>query len=183
MVLERTQGNIYRFGLALPNHFADWRTPTTAELNANPDNDPEGTIFHLTCALDIDGTVFDLVDPDMDESTSFCEESTSSTPISRNLEIAYQYFRATEEGRLDDSTKYNTAHLAFTLMTWRGVEYYAFTSVGQGPDEPFQVGDRVSMGYVATDWATDSPATSEVVTSLQEFAPRGRVLWNYELQA
>lgn len=183
MVARRIQGNIYRFGLASPDHFADWRNPTVAELNANPDNDPSGTIFHLTCALDVDGTVFNLADPDMDDSTSFCEEATDSSPISRNVDITYEIFRATEEGRLDDPTKYNTAHLAFTLLAWRGVEYYAFMSVGRGPDEDFEVGDRVSLALVATDWALDNGATAEVMRMTQEFAPRGRVAWNQKLEA
>ena len=45
MALERLQGLVHRFHLAAPNHFADWKNPTLLELNANPTNDPNGTIF------------------------------------------------------------------------------------------------------------------------------------------
>src|SRR5690625_3156610 len=111
MALERTQGQIYRWGVASPLAFEDWRTPTVAELNANPTNDPEGLIFDLTCALDTDGTTFDLTDPDTDDSTSFCQEATEETPISRNVEIVLELFRATEENKIDDPNTWNTAHL------------------------------------------------------------------------
>ena len=56
MALERLQGLVHRFHLAAPNHFADWKNPTLLELNANPTNNPNGTIFNLTCALDTANT-------------------------------------------------------------------------------------------------------------------------------
>lgn len=183
MALERTQGQIYRWGVASPLAFEDWKNPTVAELNANPTNDPEGLIWDLTCALDTDGTQFDLTDPDVDDSTSFCQDSTESSPMSRNVEIAFEIFRATEENKIDDPTTWNTAHLAFTLLTWRGVELFFWRSVGEKPGEDFEVGQRISMARAATDWAVDSPATSEALRMTQEPAPRGDILWNYKVAA
>src|SRR5690625_1687554 len=144
MALERTQGQIYRWGVASPLAFEDWRTPTVAELNANPTNDPEGLIFDLTCALDTDGTTFDLTDPDTDDSTSFCQEATEETPISRNVEIVLELFRATEENKIDDPNTWNTAHSGFTLLAWRGVEYFFWRSVGEAPGEELADGQRTS---------------------------------------
>ena len=61
MALKRLQRDeVYRFYLASPLAFADWENPTTAELNANPTNDPNGLIFNLSCALDTDTSQFDL---------------------------------------------------------------------------------------------------------------------------
>lgn len=183
MALERTQGQIYRFGVASKLAFADWKNPTTAELNANPTNDPTGLIFNLTCALDTDGTQFDLTDPETDDSTSFCQDATESTPISRTAEVVYEFFRATEEGKINDPSVWNTAHLAFTLLAWRGVELFAWRSVGEDPDALFKVDDRISMVEVATDWGIDSAATTEVMRMTQTFAFRGSVLWNHKIGA
>lgn len=181
--LNRTQGQVYRFLLASPLAFADWRNPTAAELNANPDNDPHGLVFHLTCALDTDGTVFNLADPEMDDSTSFCQEATDQEPMSDNVEVTYSIFRATEEERNDDPTKWNTSHLAFTLLAWRGVEYFAIMSVGEAPDEPFAIGDVIKMARVATNHGIDEVGTGENIRLNAEMAFRGSVLWNYKVAA
>lgn len=181
MALERIQGRVYRFFIAHPLAFEDWRNPTTAELNANPDNDPHGLIFNITCALDTDGTQFDLADPEMNDSTSFCQEATDQEPMSDNVEIVFQIFRATEEGRINDPTKWNTSHLAFTLLAWRGVEYYVGMSVGEDFDSPYEVGDILKMARVSTDWGTDVIGTGEDVRMTQPFAVRGGVNWNYEV--
>lgn len=183
MALERLQGQVYKFYLASPLAFADWQNPTLAELNANPDNDPNGLIFNLTCALDTDGTTFDLADPEMDDSTSFCQEANDSEPMSQNVEITYQSFRATEETRIQDPTKWNTAHLAFTLMAWRGVEYFAIMSIGNEFDSPFELGDRIKMAKVSTDYGIDTVGTSENIRLTQTFAFRGSVAWNIEIAA
>lgn len=183
MALERTSGKIYRWGVASPLAFADWKNPTKAELNANPSNSPEGLIYELTCALDTDGTVFDLSDPDLDESTSFCQDSSESTPMSRNVDITFEIFRATAENKIDDPNVWNTAHLAFTLLAWRGVEYFFWRSVGEAPGEEFTVGDRISLARAVTNWGLDSPATTESVRMTQEPGPRGDVLWNHKIAA
>ena len=78
MALERLQGLVHRFWFASPLAFEDWTKPTANEMNANPTNDPHGLIFNLTCPLDTEGTVFDLTDPEMDDSTSFCQEASDS---------------------------------------------------------------------------------------------------------
>lgn len=181
MALERLQGRQYRFALAHPLAFADWRNPTSAELNANPDNDPHGLIFNITCALDTDGTQFDLADPEMNDSTSFCQEATDQDPMSDNVEIALQIFRATEEMRTQDPTKWNTSHLAFTLLAWRGVEYFAIMSVGEEFDSDYAAGDILKMAKVATDWGTDVIGTGEDVRMLANPAFRGSINWNYEV--
>lgn len=183
MALVRMQGNVYRFLIAFPQLFADWENPTVAELNSNPDNDPHGAIFNLTCAMDTDGTTFDLNEPEMDDSTSFCQKATDQEPMADNVEVIFQFFRATSERATDDPSRWNNAHLAFTLLAWRGVEYFAILSVGEEPDEPFAVGQEVSMAKVATDWGVDSIGTGEPVRMIQNFAFRGDVNWRHTLGA
>ena len=61
MPVDRLQADqVYRFYLAHRLAFANWQTPTIAELNANSTNAPSGLIWNLTCALNTDGTTFDL---------------------------------------------------------------------------------------------------------------------------
>lgn len=175
--------NPYRFRLASPLAFENYQEPTDDELNANPDNDPHGLIWDLTCALDTNSTTFTLGDPELDESLSFCQEAGSSEPMSYNPEIAFQFFRATEEGRIGDPTKYNTAHLAFTLLAARGVEYFAVMSVGKDPSEPFAPGDEVKIAEVATDWGIDVVGSGENARMNQDFANRSRVAWNVPVVA
>lgn len=183
MALVRLQGRKYKFYLAHPLAFADWKNPTAAEMNANPDNDPHGLIFNVTCALDVDGTQFDLGDPDVDDSTSFCQEATDEELMSDNAEIVFEFFRATEETRRNDPTKWNSAHLAFTLMAWRGIEYFAIMTVGNDYDDPIVIGDELKMAGVATDWGTDVIGTGESIRMNQPFAFRGNLNWNYEVVA
>lgn len=183
MSLERLQGNVYRVHLAAPNAFADWTHPTLAELNANPTNDPNGLIFNLTCALDVDNTSFNLSDPETDDTHTFCQEASDSEPMSDNVEVVFSAFRPTKDTKLTDANAWNSAYLAFTLLAWRGVEYYAILSVGKGPEEPFAIGDRIKMAYVVTDWGLDEIGTGENVRITQTFGFRGRVNWNYEIAA
>lgn len=184
MALERlNEDAVYRFLLASPLAFADWRNPTAAELNANPDNDPNGLIYTISCALDTDGTTFSLGDPELDESLSFCQEAGDSEVIAQNPEIVFQAFRATEETRLNDPTKWNQAHLAFTLLAWRGIEYFAILSVGESVDTPFAAGQRIKMAEIATDWGVDVVGTGEVARISNDTAARSRLNWNYTLAA
>ena len=177
----------YRFLLASPDHFADWRNPTVAELNANPTNDPSGSIFNVTCALNTDGTQFDLDDPTLDETLTFCQDPGNGEVMERSATVAFQWARATE--RWDDASSmaesdgYNASTLIDSLLRWRGVDYFAILSIGKGPDAPFAAGDRIKMAEVSTDWATDESGTGNNVTSTQTFAKRSRLVWNWSVTA
>lgn len=181
MALERTRGAKYRLGVASPLAFDDWRNPTANELNANPTNDPTGLIFDLTCAIDTDGTQFDLTDPEVDDSTSFCQDASSGEPISRNADVTFEIFRATEENKINDPAVWNTAHLAFTLLAWRGVEYFFWISHGEDPGTAFADDQRISLVRGETDWGVDSPATTEMMRMTATPAVRGDILWNHKI--
>lgn len=178
-----TDDKVYRFYLAHPLAFEDPAAITVAELNANPTNDPNGLIYNLTCSLNTDGTVFDLDEPDYDDSTSFCQEASSQEPMAKNANVVYDFFRATEEMSTVNPAMWNNAHLAHTLLRWRGQEYLAIMSIGESEDAPFAVGDEISVVQVATDHAVDNVGNGENVTSTQSFANRGVWMWEWPLAA
>lgn len=186
MALRRLQADqVYRFYLASPLAFADWENPTVAELNANPTNDPDGLIWNLTCALNVDNSQFDLDDPELDETLTFCQTAGNSEVLSRSASIVY----AAEMSKtrwLDASSTlaedgFNQANLALSLLAWRGIEYFAILSVGESEDTPFAVGDRIKMAEVATDWGVPTFGTGENHKLVQTFASRSRLSWNYQV--
>lgn len=166
-----------RFLIAFPEAFDDWQNPTTDELNSNPNNDLDGLVFNITCALNQEGTQFDLGDSDTDDSLTFCQVAGAVNPTTFNPEIIYEIERS------KDPTEDNTANTAFGLLAWKGVEFFAIASVGEDPDADFEVGDRVKMARVAVDYPTDVFNIGENVRLSQDLANRGDVNWNYELEA
>lgn len=177
MANERLFNPATRFWLAFPEAFADWQNPTAAEFNANPDNDPEGLIFEITCALNQDGTQFDLGDSDTDDSLTFCQVAGAANPTNMNPEIVYEIERS------KDPLAVNTANLAFGLLAWKGVEYFAILSVGEEPGEDVAVGHRVKMAKVALDFPADVFGSGENVRLSQSFANRGDVAWNIRIDS
>lgn len=186
MSLRRLQNDrVYRFYLASKLAFKDWENPTTAEFNANPTNDPNGLIWNLTCALDTDTTQFDLDEPDSDDSLTFCQSAGNQEPMEYSATVVYG-IQLAKERWLDASSTlavngFNTSTLAQSLLTWRGIEYFAIMSVGKGEDEPFAVNDRVKMVEVATDWGIPEGGSGEMYKMTQTFAKRSSINYNYKL--
>lgn len=190
MALQRlTNDDVYRWRLAHKLAFADWTNPTAAELNANSDNsDPSGLIINPTCAISTDGSQFDLDDPELDESLSFCQKAGDSEVMSRSATVVIEYFAATQRWLDATSTAevdgYNSANLTHSWLAWRGLDnIFAILSVGSDVDAPFAVGDRVKMVEVATDWAVPNVATGSMKTWTQTFAKRSQLAWNVEITA
>lgn len=183
MANERLFGPNTRFLLASPLAFADWKNPKTTEFNANPTNSPNGLIWDLTCVFSEDGTQFDLGDSDTDDSLSFCQTSGAVNPTSYKPDITYSVFRAATPWIVSNAATKSTAELARTLLSYRGIEYFAILSVGEAPGTPFAVAQRVKMARVSTDFATDEIGSGDVVRLTQKFAGRGDINWNYKLAA
>lgn len=188
MALKRLQRDeVYRFYLASKLAFEDWQNPTVAELNANPTNDPDGLIWNLSCALDTDTTQFDLDEPDADDSLTFCQSSGNQEAMEYSATIIYGVQMAKERWLDAESTLaadgFNTSTLAQSLLTWRGVEYFAILSVGKDVDAPFAVSDRIKMAEVATDNAIPEGGTGEMYKLTQTFAKRSSLNWNYKVSA
>lgn len=188
MALKRLQKDeVYRFYLASKLAFEDWENPTVAELNANPTNNPNGLIWNLSCALDTDTTQFDLDEPDSDDSLTFCQSAGNQEAMEYAATIVYGLQLAKERWTDADSTLavagFNTSTLAQSLLTWRGVEYFAILSVGKDVDAAFAVNDRIKMAEVATDYGIVEGGSGEMLKMVQTFAKRSSILWNATLTA
>lgn len=190
--IRLTRDDAYRFGLASPRAFEDWTNPTAAELNANPTNLPSALIWNLSCVNNQDGTQFDLDDPDLDDSLTFCQEAGNGEVLVENATVIYEFERSKGRWLNAASTTvpadptadgYNVAELALSLMAWRGIEYFAWMSIGKGPDEPFAVGDDISLIRVATDNGVDTVGTGENARMTQTFGFRSDILWRYTITA
>ena len=184
MANERLFGPKTRIGLASVFHFANWQAPTAAEMNAaNAAPNLTGSIWDLSCALDLDNTTFDLGDSETDDELSFCQWAGMEEPTQLNPEIVYTAFRSTVPYEVSTPSTLNQANVAFALMAHRGQEYFAWMSDGKEPGESFAIGDRVSLVKVATDFGVDEVGTGENVKLSQTFGFRSDILWRYRLVA
>lgn len=183
MANERLFGPATRFYLASPLAFDDWQNPTSAELNANASNSATGLIWDITCALSEDGTTFDLAESETDDSLSFCQVAGAVNPTNYNTEITYSIFRAKERWLVSNPNTFNTAELARTLLTYKGIEYFAILSVGEEAGTAFAPGDRIKMARISTDYGVDEIGSGDNATLNIETAGRGSLLWNYEVPA
>lgn len=178
---------VVRFILASRLAFEDWTKPTVAEMNAwmtGPvQNDPNGLIWNLTCAIAQDGTTHDLAESETDEELSFCQVAGAVNPTTRNVDIQWNIFRDEKPWVISDPTTESVANLAFSLLAWRGVEYFAIASVGKAFDQPFAVGDKIKLAGVATDFLADEVSSGETVKGLGNFLGRGDIRWNYTLES
>lgn len=177
----RLYGPNVRIGLASVYAFADWQNPTVAEFNARSSTNPHAQVFELSCALDEDSTTFDLGESETDDSKSFCQVAGTSSPTSYNPEIVFSAFQSEVPWVVSDPATLNTANLAKSLLAWRGVEYFAWMSVGKEPGALFTSGDRVKLARVATDFGIDEIGSGDNAKLNQTFASRGDVNWNFEL--
>lgn len=184
MANERLFGPKTRIGLASVHHFADWENPTVAEMNeAIGAADMEGSIWDLSCALDLDSTTFDLGDSETDDELSFCQTAGASTPTDYNPEVSYTAFRSTVPWVVSDPATLNQANAAFALLAWRGVEYFAWYSDGKEPGELFTIGDRVSLIRVVTDFGVDEVGTGANAKITSALGFRSDINWRYKLEA
>ena len=167
-----TNTRLYRenvtFALALPEAFADWENPTAAELNG-------ALVYNITCALNEDGTTFNLGDSDTDDSLSFCQAAGAVSPTYYNPEVTLEAFRS------DDATDSNTANTAFGLLAFPDIEYFAIMRVNGAPDAVFAVGDRVSIVRVKTDYPTDVANAGENIRVANAMLSQGDVNWAFEV--
>lgn len=159
--------NIF-LGLAMPEAFANWQAPTAAELNGP-------LVYGITCALNEDGTTFNLADSDTDDTITFCQTAGSVTPTRQNAEVVY------EAERSENPTASNQANTAFGLLAFPDIEYFAILRVGKDSDVAFAVGDRVSLVRVATDYPVDVVGNNENVRLSNTFLQKGDINWNYEV--
>ena len=188
MALKRLKKDeVYRWYLASPLAFADWENPTVAELNSNLTNDPDGLIFNITCALSQSDSQFDLDDPELDDTLTFCQSAGNGEVSTRSATVVFGFQEAKERwlnaGSTLEADGFNAATLTRSLLMWRGVPYFAILSVGKDPDALFAVGDRIKMAEIETDLAVLNSGTGGNMIWLQTPAKRSRLAWNVEITA
>jgi hypothetical protein len=157
------------FLLAHPEAFADRTAPSAAELQNSL------LVHNITCALNEDGTEFTLGDSDTDDSLTFCSKAGISSPTFYNPTVVMEAFRDA------DVTADGVFNKAFDLLAWPDIEYIAILRVGKDSDALFEVGDKIKMVGVKTDFGTDVVASGENVRINQAFLNNDFVNWNYEV--
>ena len=170
MANERLKGPATRWLVAAKEAFADWENPTAAELNARV-----GLVHNITCAVNQDGSTFDLGDPDTDDSLTFCQRAGAVNSTTRNPDIVIEV----ETSKVKNVV--NTANIAHSLLRWPGVEYFFIMSVGEAPEAPFEVGDIIKMASAETDWGVPVAGTGENIRLSQTPLSRGDLAWNVQL--
>lgn len=160
--------------LAGPNAIADLENLSAAELNAGI---TDGTIVDVTCALNQEGSQFDLDDSDTDDSLSFCQVAGAEEPTFYNATIVYEAFRSRDE--LDD----NSATTAFEWLAWPDIQYYAILRVGEEPGTAFASGQEVKVADVITDLPVDVYGSGENIRISNSLLFQGSLAWNVTLGA
>lgn len=175
----RLKNPAVRILVAHPLAFANWQTPTAAELNART-----GLVHEITCAVNQDGSTFDLGDSDTDDSLTFCQVAGAVNPTTANADIVLEI----ETSAVKNTA--NTANIAQGLLRYPGVEYFFIMSVGSpvgatttGPGVQFVAGDQIKMARGETDFGVDVFGTGENIRLSQTPLQRGDINWNYKLAA
>lgn len=155
-----------------PEAIEDFESPTAAELNAALAN---GLGFNVTCAVNQDGSNFDLGDSETDDSLTFCQVAGSVNPTSYNPEITLEV--ETSRNRTED----NTANRAHDLLAYKGNEYFFGLSVGEAPDAELAAGEKIKLARMATDYGTYQTGSGENIRMSSQLAGRGDINWNHTL--
>lgn len=159
-----------KFALAFPEAFANWQTPVTTELNGS-------LVTDVTCALTENGTKFDLGNSSTDNTLTFCQTAGAQTLTFYNPTVTFEFNDSSSP------TANDQANIAFNLMAFPDIEYFAILRVGKDPALPFAVGDVVSMVRVGTDWPSDTVGTGKNIMYTQQFLTHGDLIWRYALAA
>lgn len=168
MAKSRLYRGTIKMGVACPEAFANWQTPTSAELNGS-------LSFDLTPALVESGTKFELGNSTADNTLTF-----ASTAGYQNLTF-YQPSVVLEFNRSTSPTAADQANLAFQLLQFPDTDYFAWLRVGKDPAVAFSAGDRVSMVHITTDWPSENASNGKNVTMTQTAIPQGDLIWQYLL--
>src|SRR5690606_32201117 len=130
--LRRTSVSWY---VALPEAFADWRSPTAAEMN------DDEYVINISC-IDEDGTTFNLGDSDTNDRYSYCDDSGIDRPTFYNPEATLAIYRDA------DRTADGQFNKALELFMKPDHRYFIIKRVGDqdnGPEAVVAIGDRLKI--------------------------------------
>lgn len=170
MAKSRLYRGTIKMGLALPEAFANWQTPTAAELNS-------AYSFDLTPALVESGSKFELGNSTADNTLTFASTAGFSTLTFYQPSVVFEYNRSTSPTAADQ------ANLAHQLLEFPDTDYFAWLRVGQDPAISFAIGQRVSLIRVTTDWPVENPSNGKNLTFTANLIVQGDVVWNYLIAA
>lgn len=154
---------------AYPEAFADAAAPTAAELNGP-------MVFNISCAVE-DTYELNQTDSDTDDSISICDIGNVSTPTFRNYTGSLDIFRDV------DLAANGVFNLAFRLGKAIDVPVILVKRIGKANDEPFAVGDTVSLYSFRTDNPVDMVEDTSMIRLGLRFKPTGGINTNYEVAA
>jgi hypothetical protein len=168
--LRRTSVSWY---VAFPEAFADWTSPTAAEMAG-------ALVYDLTCALDEETSNLSLDDSDTDDRYSFCTEAGVDIPTFQNVTAELGFYRdadRTATGEFAD---------AFNLLRHPDIDLFVIKRVGDQDNTPgtaVAVGDRLKVVGGRTDFGIDLIASEDPVMMQQTILPTGKIAWNVEVEA
>jgi hypothetical protein len=158
-------------GLAYLEAFANYATPTAAELNNAT------YVKDLTCALWEDGTEFTLGDSDTDTGLTFCSNAGDTSLTTRNATVTFKSLRD------KDRVAAGVFNLAFDHLAFPDIDFYAIQRLGKPNTTAFAIGDRVRLVQVKTDNPQDILAADSSVMIQQNFSLNNAINWNYTVAA
>lgn len=164
------RGNVF-LGLAFREAFVDPTQPKVAELNNT------NLVKDITCATWEDGTEFTLGDSETDTGLTFCSNAGDTTLTTKNATVTYQVLRDR------DRSANGVFNLAFDLLAFADVPYFALMRLGKPNIATFAIGDIIRLVQVKTDNPTDIIAADASVFLKQQFAQDDLVNWNYKVTA
>lgn len=176
---KMVRGNITLVA-AYPEAVANWRKPTSAELNklfSFKPADADNMVFNISCAI-VDGYTLGITDPSTTNKRSICDVSNVATPTFENYEGSWDQF-------VDEDLKAEGLYnMARELFLGPDIVFYMIERVGKPNNAPFAAGDIISAYQFRTDYPLDTVENNDVVLfSVRPKATGENPLLNYELEA
>ena len=161
-----------------PEAVADWRTPTTTELNDffRYGTNEDGMVYDISCAI-VDGYTLGMTDPDTDSTRTICDVSNVENPTNDTYEGSFDFLR---DESLTDQGIFNMAR---ELVAGADLTYWVIERVGVPQGTPFEVGQVISMYEFTTDWPMDNISSNTPIQITAQLKATGNLHTNYILEA
>lgn len=153
-----------------PEAFADLATPKVAELNSTTLG------FNITCAV-LDDYTLNLTDSETDDSMSVCDVGNVETPTFFNYEAEINGFRQDRSGTFTGSV-YETFWELFKTVD---LPYVLVKRVGKKADQPYAIGDIISLYAFKTDYPVDIMGDGDMLQFGARFKAIGKVNTQYKV--
>lgn len=166
------------WALALDSAFANWATPTLAELN------DLRFVHRISCALTEDGTSLVLADSETDDTLTFCSKGNEVTPTQYNVTSQLTWLKDANTGGSGSTVDLTSLFNKVTAMLGNvDIPYWVISRTGPNAsqDIDFAAGHRIKMARFLTDYPTDVLENNTPIRGQNNLVFQGDVLWNYTL--